>query len=57
MNEPTRLPVEYPDGMHTTIAQAITEERKFDVRTATLQQLQHGLTKAALHKEGEAGLR
>ncbi len=56
MNEPTRLPVEYPDGMHTTIAQAIAEERKFDVRTATLQQ-QQGLTKAALHKEGEAGLR
>lgn len=38
----------YPDGMHTTIAEAIGEERTFAVRTATLQQPQHGLTKAIL---------
>ena len=38
----------YPDGMHTTIAEAIGENRAFDVRTATLEEPQHGLTKAAL---------
>ncbi len=38
----------YPDGMHTTIAEGINEKREFDVRTATLEQPQHGLTKAVL---------
>ncbi|MDQ2919817.1 MAG: trehalose utilization protein ThuA, partial [Verrucomicrobiota bacterium] len=38
----------YPTGMHTTIAEGIAEKGEFDVRTATLQQPQHGLTKAAL---------
>ncbi|MBA3881146.1 MAG: ThuA domain-containing protein [Chthoniobacterales bacterium] len=38
----------YPEGMHTTIADAIAENRSFDVNTATLQQAQHGLTKRAL---------
>jgi trehalose utilization protein len=36
--------------MHTTIAEAIGEDRKVEVRTATLQQPQHGLTKAALEE-------
>src|SRR3712207_955943 len=40
----------YPDGMHTTIAEAIGENRQFDVRTATLQEPQHGLTKATLEE-------
>jgi trehalose utilization protein len=40
----------YPAGMHTTIAEAIGENRRCDVRTATLQQPQHGLTKAVLEE-------
>lgn len=40
----------YPDGMHTTIAEGINEKREFDVQTATLQQPQHGLTKAILEQ-------
>ncbi len=40
----------YPDGMHTTIAAAIAERRALDVRTATLEQPQHGLTKAVLEE-------
>ncbi len=38
----------YPDGMHATIADGINEKREFDVRTATLDQPQHCLTKQAL---------
>ena len=38
----------YPEGMHTTIAEGINEKREFEVRTATLEQPQHGLTKQAL---------
>ena len=38
----------YPDGMHTTIAAGINEKREFEVRTATLEQPQHGLTKQTL---------
>lgn len=38
----------YPRGMHTTIAEGIAEERQFVVRTSTLQQGQHGLTKRVL---------
>lgn len=38
----------YPDGMHTTIAEAIGQDRAVEVRTATLQEPQHGLTKSVL---------
>ena len=38
----------YPHGMHQTIAEAIAEDRGLEVTTATLQQPQHGLTKATL---------
>ena len=34
----------YPDGMHRTIADAIAEEGNCEVRTATLQDPEHGLT-------------
>src|SRR5207248_10203289 len=38
----------YPRGMHATIAEGIAEDRSLKVRTATLQQPQHGLTKRVL---------
>jgi trehalose utilization protein len=38
----------YPDGMHRTIADAIAEEGNCDVRTATLQDPEHGLTTGVL---------
>lgn len=38
----------YPDGMHTTIAEAIGESKRFEVRTATLQEREHGLTQSVL---------
>jgi trehalose utilization protein len=38
----------YPKGMHATIADGIAENNEFDVRTATLQDPQHGLTKDVL---------
>jgi trehalose utilization protein len=34
----------YPDGMHATIADGLTEEKSFEVRTAILEQPEHGLT-------------
>lgn len=34
----------YPDGMHTTIADAISEEEDWQVRTATLEEPEHGLS-------------
>ena len=34
----------YPDGMHETIAGALRESPGLDVRTATLDQPEHGLT-------------
>jgi trehalose utilization protein len=37
----------YPDGIHTTLADAL-EERGHDVRTATLEEAEHGLTEAVL---------
>lgn len=40
----------YPSGMHVTIAKAIAEDKSLIVRTATLQQPQHGLTKHVLEK-------
>src|SRR5947208_16855782 len=38
----------YPDGMHCTIADAIAEEGDCEVRTATLQDPEHGLSAAVL---------
>jgi Trehalose utilization protein len=38
----------YPDGMHCTIADAIAEEGNCEVRTATLQDPEHGLSAAVL---------
>jgi trehalose utilization protein len=38
----------YPDGMHATIAKALKAEGDMDVRTATLEEPEHGLTEAAL---------
>jgi trehalose utilization protein len=38
----------YPDGMHTTIAEGISEGGAVDVKTATLQDLEHGLSKETL---------
>lgn len=40
----------YPDGMHTTIAAGISEQDEFDVRTATLQEKEHGLTSDVLEQ-------
>lgn len=37
----------YPNGMHTVIAQALTEQG-FDTRTATLDEPEHGLTEDVL---------
>lgn len=37
----------YPDGIHTTIAEFLTEAG-FQVRTSTLDEPEHGLTKAVL---------
>jgi len=37
----------YPNGMHTVIAQALTEQG-FDTRTATLDEPEHGLTQEVL---------
>lgn len=34
----------YPDGMHNTIAAALRRQPDLEVRTATLQQPEHGLT-------------
>ncbi|WP_309083421.1 ThuA domain-containing protein [Chelativorans sp.] len=38
----------YPEGMHTTIANAIAAEGDISVRTAVLQDPEHGLTEQAL---------
>ena len=38
----------YPDGMHETIAAALREQLGADVRTATLQDPEHGLTQDVL---------
>ena len=35
----------YPKGMHTAIAEGIAKDKSLTVRTSTLQQPQHGLTK------------
>lgn len=38
----------YPDGMHAVIAAKLQDEHDFVVRTATLDQPEHGLTQAVL---------
>ena len=38
----------YPQGIHTAIAAALTEDPEIVARTATLQQPEHGLTEAVL---------
>jgi len=38
----------YPRGMHTCIGRGLAEDRSLTVRTATLEQAQHGLTKSVL---------
>lgn len=38
----------YPDGMHECIAAGLREDASLEVRTATLQQPEHGLTSAVL---------
>jgi trehalose utilization protein len=38
----------YPHGMHEAIAEGLRENSAFDVRTATLQQPDHGLTREVL---------
>ncbi len=38
----------YPDGMHAVIAKALSAEPDFTVRTATLDQPEHGLTEQTL---------
>jgi trehalose utilization protein len=38
----------YPDGMHTTIAESLAAQVGADVRTATLDQAEHGLTQDVL---------
>lgn len=38
----------YPDGMHHTIAEGVGEKGEFEIRTATLQDPEHGLTEERL---------
>ena len=38
----------YPDGMHNCIAAGLREDAALEVRTATLQEPEHGLTKSVL---------
>ena len=38
----------YPDGMHAVIAKALAAEPDFEVRTATLDEPEHGLSKETL---------
>jgi len=38
----------YPEGMHAVIAQALSAEGGFEVRTATLDEPEHGLTEQVL---------
>ena len=40
----------YPDGMHSTIAAALNEDKGIKATTATLDQPEHGLTEARLAK-------
>jgi trehalose utilization protein len=45
--EDTAVAAVYPDGIHTTIADALAD-RGHDTRTATLEEPEHGLTEAVL---------
>ncbi|HEY1581608.1 MAG TPA: hypothetical protein VGF73_00755, partial [Chthoniobacterales bacterium] len=38
----------YPDGMHKCIAEGLREDAALEIRTATLQEREHGLTKSWL---------
>ena len=38
----------YPQGLHETIAASLRKHPELEVRTATLQEPEHGLTEAAL---------
>ncbi|HEU4327864.1 MAG TPA: ThuA domain-containing protein [Roseiflexaceae bacterium] len=40
----------YPQGLHEAIAEGLREERDFEVRTATLDEPEHGLTDAVLEQ-------
>lgn len=40
----------YPRGMHTVIAEALEQQEDFEVSTATLQEEEHGLSKARLEE-------
>lgn len=40
----------YPEGMHAVIGQKLSETGDFNIRTATLEQDQHGLTEEVLEK-------
>lgn len=40
----------YPDGMHNCIGDGLRADRSLDVRTATLEQPQNGLTKSVLEE-------
>ena len=42
----------YPHGMHNCIAAALREDARLEVRTATLQEPEHGLTKSVLAETG-----
>ena len=39
-----------PEGMHSTIASALRQDPALAVKTATLEQPEHGLTEAALEE-------
>ena len=40
----------YPQGIHGTLAAALRKEEQFEVRTATLDEPEHGLTSAVLQQ-------
>ena len=46
----------YPDGMHTAIANRLRKESDFEVRTATLDEPEHGLTQEVLDDDRCADL-
>jgi len=45
-----------PHGMHETVAEALRESAGLDVRTATLDQPEHGLTEEVLDQTDRADL-
>ena len=54
--ENARIAEVYPDGMHVAIADGIREGGDVEVRTATLDEPEHGLTGDVLADDGRAGL-